>query len=135
MNNDHSNWHAQRFYRDRNNGKIMGVCAGLADYFGWNVTFVRILAIIALCWFPPITLLVYFVLGFLLPIKPDKLYEWDTDDQYWRSVRRSAAETFRDVRHRFREIDLRLQRMEGYVTSRHYDLDKEFRDLENGEHR
>lgn len=131
MRDHHKEWHAQRFYRDRHNGKIMGVCAGLADYFGWNVTFIRILAIIALFWFMPGTLLIYFGLGLLLPVKPEKLYEWDTDDEYWRSVRRSAGETFRDLRHRFREYDMRVQRMEGYVTSRHYDLDKEFRDLED----
>ncbi|HET6655596.1 MAG TPA: envelope stress response membrane protein PspC [Gammaproteobacteria bacterium] len=124
-------WRAQRFYRDRRNGKLMGVCAGLADYFGWNVTFIRILAIVAFCWFNVITLIVYLALGCLLPTKPERLYDWDTDDEYWRSVRRSASETFRDVRHRFREMDLRLQRMEGYVTSRQYNLDKEFRDLED----
>ncbi|HET7370973.1 MAG TPA: envelope stress response membrane protein PspC [Gammaproteobacteria bacterium] len=124
-------WRAQRFYRDRRNGKLMGVCAGLADYFGWNVTFIRILAIVAFCWFNVITLIIYLVLGFLLPVKPERLYDWDTDDEYWRSVRRSASETFRDVRHRFRDMDRRLQRMEGYVTSRQYILDKEFRDLED----
>ena len=34
-----------RFHLDKNNGKLMGVCAGLADYFGmdpllWRVIFV-----------------------------------------------------------------------------------------------
>ncbi|HET7664124.1 MAG TPA: envelope stress response membrane protein PspC [Rhodanobacteraceae bacterium] len=125
------NWRAQRFYRDRNNGKLMGVCAGLADYFGWNVTFIRILAIIALIWFSALTLVIYFGLGFLLPVKPERLYDWDTNEDYWRSVRRSAKETFRDVRHRYREMDVKVQRMEGYVTSGRYDLDREFRDLED----
>ena len=124
-------WRAQRFYRDRRNGKLMGVCAGLADYFGWNVTFTRILAIIALVWFNGLTLIVYLVLGFMLPTKPEQLYDWDTDEEYWRSVRRSAGDTFRDSRHRFRELDMKLQRMEGYVTSSRYDLDRKFRDLED----
>lgn len=126
-------WRAQRFYRDRRNGKIMGVCAGLADYFGWNVTFIRILAIIALLWFSIFTLIIYFVLGFVLPVKPERLHEWDSDEEYWRSVRRSPRETFRDTRQRFREMDMKLQRMECYVTSGQYDLDRQFRDLENQE--
>jgi phage shock protein C len=109
----------------------MGVCAGLADYFGWNVTLVRGLAIIALLWFNVVTLAVYLVLGFLLPAKPEALYDWDADEEYWRSVRRSAGDTFRDVRHRFRELDMKLQHMEGYVTSSRYDLDRQFRDLES----
>ena len=128
---DHDDWRAQRFYRDRRNGKIMGVCAGLADYFGWNVTLIRVLAIIALIWFSALTFVIYFALGFLLPVKPKRLYDWDANEDYWRSVRRSANETFRDVRHRFRELDVKLQRMEGYVTSGRYDLDREFRDLED----
>ncbi|HET8554746.1 MAG TPA: envelope stress response membrane protein PspC [Rhodanobacteraceae bacterium] len=131
MRHHDEDWRAQRFYRDRRNGKLMGVCAGIADYFGWNVTFIRILAIIALIWFSALTLVIYFGLGFLLPVKPERLYDWDTNEDYWRSVRRSAKETFRDVRHRFRELDVKLQRMEGYVTSGRYDLDREFRDLED----
>lgn len=131
MRYDDDGWRAQRFYRDRRNGKIMGVCAGLADYFGWNVTFVRILAVIALIWFSALTLVIYFVLGFLLPVKPERLYDWDRDEEYWRSIRRSASATFGDVRQRFRELDAKLQRMEGYVTSGRYDLDREFRDLED----
>ncbi|HEX7339624.1 MAG TPA: envelope stress response membrane protein PspC [Rhodanobacteraceae bacterium] len=129
----HDQWRAQRFYRDRRNGKLMGVCAGVADYFGWNVTFIRILAVIALLWFNFFTLIVYITLGLLLPPKPERLYDWDADEAYWQSVRRSANETFRDVRQRFRETDSRLARMEGYVTSGRYDLERQFRDLEGKE--
>ena len=128
---DDNNWRAQRFYRDPDHGKIMGVCAGLADYFGWNVNAVRVFAVIALLWFNILALIAYVALGFLLPAKPDKLHDWDTDEQYWRSVRRSAGGTFRDVRHRFRELDMKLQHMESYVTSSRYDLDRQFRDLED----
>lgn len=123
-------WEAQRFYRDRHRGKLMGVCAGLADYFGWSVTLVRILAIIALFWFNILAVIIYVILGVVLPTKPQRLYDWDAGEAYWRSVRRSASETFGDVRHRFRELDLKLQRMERYVTSGRYDLDREFRKLE-----
>ena len=124
-------WRAQRFYRDPHHRKIMGVCAGLADYFGWNLTLTRVLAVITLIWFNVLTLAAYLVLGFVLPAKPDTPYNWDTDDEYWRSVRRSAGDTFRDARHRFRELDMKLQHMEGYVTSSRYDLDRQFRDLEH----
>jgi len=31
-----------RFYRDKRNGKVMGICAGIADYTGFDVTLVRI---------------------------------------------------------------------------------------------
>ena len=32
----------RKFYLDKDNAKIWGVCAGMADYFGWDVTLVRI---------------------------------------------------------------------------------------------
>ena len=33
-----------RFYLDKRNKRFMGVCAGIADYFGWDATWVRIAA-------------------------------------------------------------------------------------------
>jgi phage shock protein C len=52
--------------------------------------------------------------------------EWKRFEQ---GVNRAPRDIFQSVRHSFRELEDRLQRMERYVTSRHYDLDKEFRDL------
>ncbi|GAB2582035.1 envelope stress response membrane protein PspC [Dyella jejuensis] len=125
------NWRAQCFYRDTQRGKLMGVCAALADYLDCNVTIVRILAIIVLLWTNGLIVIAYLILGFMLPTKPDMLYAWDADEEYWRSTRRSAGDTFRDTRHRFREPDMKPQHMKGYVTSSRYDLDRQFRDLEH----
>jgi len=124
-------WRVQCVYRDARHGKLMGVCAGVADYFGWNVTLIRILVIIALFWFNALTLVAYLILGFMLPTKPDTFYDWDTKEECGHSVGRSAGKTFLDVRHRCREVDMKLQHMEGYVTSSRYDLDHQFRDLEH----
>lgn len=124
-------WRAQRLYRDPRHGKLMGVCAGVAEYFGWDVTLIRILAIVALFWFGALTLVAYLILGFMLPTRPDTPYDWDIDEEYRRSMRRSTGRTFRDMRDRCREPDMKLQHMEGYVTSSRYDLDRQFRDLEH----
>lgn len=121
---DDRNWRAQCFYRNPRHGKLMGVCAGAADYFGWNVTAIRILAIIALFWFSGLTVVAYLMLGFVLPTRSDTLYDCDTDEEYWRSMRRSRDDTFR-------ELNMKLQHMEGYVTSSRYNLDRQFRDLEH----
>jgi phage shock protein C len=121
----------QRLYRNPRHGELMGVCAGVADYFGGNVALIRILAIIALLWFNALALAVYLILGFMLPTRPDTLYDRDTDEEYRCSMRRSADGTFRDVRDRCRELDMKLRHMEGYVTSSRYDLDRQFRDLEH----
>ena len=39
------------FYRDRENGWVFGVCAGLADRFNFRVGTVRVIAIISLLLF------------------------------------------------------------------------------------
>ncbi len=119
----------QRLYRDKQRGALCGVCAGLADYFGFDVTVVRILTCVgALCF--PIIFFIYFAMCLLLPVKPAQLYRDHQDEKFWRSVRRSPSNTFSGVRHKFREMEARLERMERYVTSPRFKLDQEFQDLE-----
>ena len=121
----------RKLYRDTERGRFMGVCAGLADYTGISTCAMRWLMFIAiLAWFP-IVLIVYLILGFALPRKPRDLYRDQTEEKFWRSLRKSPSETFSDVRYRFRQLDRRMQRLERYVTSKRFHLDREFRDLEN----
>lgn len=122
----------QRLYRDMRRGKLLGVCAGIADYFGFDVTATRIAAAFMLLFFPPFTIASYLILGLLLPVKPAELYGDADNDRFWRDIRRSPTDTLSDVRHRFRAMEQRLRRMETYVTSERYDLDRQFRDLGKG---
>lgn len=118
-----------RFYRDPEAGRLGGVCAGIAEYFGFDLALTRVLTIVAMLFFPTL-LFVYLALWWLLPTKPGKLYRDEDDKEFWRAVRVSPAATLSDVRHRFRSNEARLQRMERYVTSRNFRLDREFQDLE-----
>ena len=45
--------------------KVMGVCAGLARQFNWDVTLVRVIAMISLFLFTAPTFLAYIVAGAL----------------------------------------------------------------------
>ena len=67
---------------------------------------------------------------FLVPVKPGKLYKDEWDEKFWQGVRKSPKGTFSAVKMRFREMDMKLQRMERYITSARFNLDREFRDLE-----
>jgi phage shock protein C len=124
---------SHRLYRDTDRGIFLGVCAGIADYFGCSPNVVRIVVVVTFFFWWGITLLVYLIMGFLLPKKPRGLYATPEDETFWHGVRRSPTDSFHDLRHRFRDIDLRTQRMERYVTSNRYDLDRQFRDLEREE--
>ena len=120
----------RRLYRDKQNGILGGVCAGIADYFGFSLTALRVITFLAFMFVPPATLFCYIAAVFLVPRKPAGMYRSEKEELFWRSVRRDPKYVFDDVRHRFRDLDRRLQRMERYVTSPRFDLDRQFRDLE-----
>jgi phage shock protein C len=121
----------RRLYKSREDRLLFGVCAGLADYFGFDVTITRVVAILALIVFPPSTLIGYIVLAILLPKSPRRTaYPRDEDaDRLQRSVRAAPHATLDQIRHRFREIDGRIQRLEKYLTSNRFKLDREFEAL------
>ena len=119
-----------RLYRDRQRGVILGVCAGIADYFGISPLMVRIATLIGLFVFTVPVFFAYFIAAMLIPRKPETLYTSGKEEQFWRAVRTEPTQTVRELRHKFREIERRLRLMEGWVTSREFKLNREFRDLE-----
>ena len=50
-----------------NNRMIAGVCSGIADYFGWDVTLVRILYVLATFFTAFSGGIVYLVLWVIMP--------------------------------------------------------------------
>ncbi len=118
-----------RLYRDKKNGKIMGVCAGIADYTGIESIWVRLGMVALLFAMSGFVLPLYFVAGFLLDKKPDHLYEDRQEQQYWQRVRQSPARTAREVRSRFRDIDRRLAEVESYYVSSNPRLSDEIEKL------
>ena len=109
-----------RFYRDKQNAKLMGVCSGIADYTGINAIWIRLGFIVALLSgvLSPVVLPLYFLAGILLNKKPAHLYVDQDEQKYWQRVRQSPKRTAREIKARFRDIDRRLAEVETYyVTS------------------
>lgn len=119
-----------KLYRNRKRGVLFGVCAGLADYFGFDVTLTRIVVIIATMTAFPMIVLAYVLLAFLLPVKPDELDD-PVREPLKRQVRSDPHYTLGSVRYRFRDLDARLQKLEKYVTSNRFQLDREFQQLKD----
>ena len=123
----------RRLYQDRERGVFLGVCAGLADFFGFDLTLVRLITAIGAFLFFPTVLIGYFVLALLLPKRPSD--EREAYDEYSQSLRRrvrsSPHSTLDNVRYRFSELDTRLQRLEKYLTSTRFKLDQEFESLKD----
>jgi phage shock protein C len=115
-----------RFYRDKRNGKVMGICAGIADYTGFDVSLVRICMIAALFLSSGSILPVYFIAGWVAPTKPREFEPADREErQFWQGVRASPTRTARDIRSRFKDIDRRLADIESYVTTENRSLARE----------
>lgn len=119
-----------RFYRDKRNGKFLGVCAGIADYTGFDVSLVRISFLAAVFLSGGSVLPFYVIAAFIAPDRPRELAYADREDQkFWQSVRASPTSSARDIKSRFRDIDRRLADIESYVTTENRSLAQEIEQL------
>ena len=119
-----------KFYLDRENKKFLGVCSGIADYTGFDVTMIRIGLLITLFMSGGSFAPVYFIAAWMAPKKPTELrYENKEEKKFWQGVRSNPKRAARHVRSRFREIDRRLADVETYVTSSHGRLAREIDSL------
>jgi phage shock protein C len=116
-----------KFYVDKRNRKWLGVCAGLADYTGIDVTLVRVgTVLLTLLGGFPWTLVAYLLVNWLVDDKPREFYEGDREEQkFWQTVRARPGASVRDVRARFRDIDRRIADVEAHVTSHNSALARE----------
>ena len=119
-----------RFYRNKRAGKINGICAGIADYTGLDVTLVRIGLILAIVLGAGALLPVYFIAGWIADDQPREIAADDKDERkFWQGVRASPGQSARDIRGRMREIDRRLAEIEQYVTTENRSLAREIEQL------
>jgi phage shock protein C len=118
-----------RLYRDPESGVLLGVCAGLADYLGVRVNFVRLLAVIGLFLFTLPTVMAYLLAGLILERRPAGLYRDPEDARFWRRARTEPRGALADLDRRLTDLDQRLRAAEAYVTSTAFKLRREFDDL------
>jgi phage shock protein C len=132
------------FYRSSDRALLGGVCAGLADYFGFNLRVLRFLAIIAFVVAMPMAVIAYLAAVFLIPARPGTAYERPArpakKKQSRRERKRARKEARRqqeagpseaaiEVRDKCRSLDKRLADLEKHITSSRYQLDREIRNL------
>ena len=118
-------------YKDEQNGKLMGVCAGLADYTGVDALWWRLgMLVTTFSGGFPVTLPAYLIMGLILNRKPSHLYTTDVKEQkYWQGVRQNPKRTAREIRGKLREIDRRLANVEEHYVSSNPRLDAEIERL------
>ena len=119
----------RKFRRSRDRAVIAGVCAGLAEYFGFNLKMTRVLAVVACFMAMPVTLIAYFGTVLLVPSSTNGSRDPAYDPEFRKAVRSAPRQTLSDVKRRFQSLDDRMARLERYVTSSRFNLDQEFRKL------
>ncbi len=121
------------FYLDKKNGKFLGVCAGIADYTGFDVLWVRLAMALGTVFGGGFLAIVYIVLAVVADSKPSAFYEAELADpedaQFWQKTRAKPQRSIRETRSSFRDIDRRLRDIETSYTSQSSRLAREIDDL------
>lgn len=137
------------FYRSADRAVLGGVCAGIADHFGFNLKVLRLLAIIAFFCAMPMAVIAYLAVVFLIPARSgtrNEYYERPARKEKmcrrdrrrarkqarWEAEKKAQAapsEAAAAVRSKCQSLDERLATLEKYITSSRYQLDQEFRKL------
>ena len=106
-----------RFYRDKVRGKWLGVCAGLADYTGIDVLWIRLAAVLSTFVIAPFNLIAYLVIAWMTDVRPMGLYDNADDQKFWQRVRSNTSGSAQDVRSKLRDIDRRIGDIEAHFVS------------------
>ena len=127
------------FRRNKIDGVIGGVCAGIGDYLNIDPVIVRIATVISFFMSGGVTFWIY--IGFLIFTPSDKRAPYRREYRQARKARRRHKEnpeeplrttaTYRDVRGKFSSLETRLQDLERSITSSEWQLRRDFRDLES----
>lgn len=75
------------FYRDRENGWVFGVCAGIAERFNFRLGAVRTIAVISLLLFFWPTAAAYIAATLLIKEKPLVYSGRRSEYEFWRTYR------------------------------------------------
>ncbi len=122
-----------RLYKDKDRAMVAGVCAGIANYYGWRPDGLRVGLVIVTFFTFPLPLIVYVIAAFLMKPSPGApSYQSPEEEKFWRTFSTRPKATFSELKHRFRALDTRIADLETAVVSEEYGLRKAFKDLERG---
>ena len=107
-------------------GVIAGVCAGIGEYFDWNVKLLRVIAVVLFFCGAGVAIVIYGILWYVMdPLTPA---EQTTLTASGTLPGRPA--TMNEVKERFAKLDERLRNIEECVTDKEFELRRELKKLE-----
>ncbi len=133
--------------RDDRNGKVAGICAGLADYFGWELWLIRIVLVASVLMGFGGFLVVLYIAGWFVLEKKSVAERRNANQPYSVSNEQYQAPTVVDkpvelktrvwqrgesprqalihLNQQFDHIEQRIRHIESHVTSNKFQLDRE----------
>ena len=115
-------------YRSRN-GRFLGVCKGLADYFDLPLFWVRTFAVLLILFtglWPGLAL--YFIAALVMRLEPVVAPSSGAEREFYDSYSRSRSDAVSRIRDKFERLERRLRRMEDRVTSKEWQWERRMRD-------
>ncbi len=110
-------------YRSRD-GKIAGVCSGIAEHFSTSPFWIRLIALVILfatgIW-PAV--IIYFIAAAIMKPAPVRPFESESESEFYDAYVSVPKYTIHHIYEKFKNLDRRIQQMEDTVTARAYDWD------------
>lgn len=127
---------SRELYRDPINGKLSGVCAGLANYFGLEVWLVRIMFIsAALLGGSFLVILAYLAMTFMIEKQPRR-YVDELKSKQEHTLKQKPWEQgqtpeflLNTLESDFEKIERDVRNIEAYVTSDTFKVNREFKNM------
>ena len=111
-------------YRSRK-GAICGVCKGIAEYYGFDVFWTRVLAVVAgsvVGIWPAV--IMYVIAAMVMKPEPVLPLESEEDEEFYHSYSGSRSMALHRLKRTFDNLDRRIQRLESTVTTRDFDWEE-----------
>jgi len=111
-------------YRSRT-GMILGVCKGLAEFFDFSTSGMRIIMVglLLLSGIWPMVIL-YVVAALLMKPEPVLLPETEEEQEFYNSYATSRRMALHRLKRTYDNLDRRIRRIEDIVTDREYDWNR-----------
>ncbi|MCF8032470.1 MAG: envelope stress response membrane protein PspC [Desulfarculaceae bacterium] len=111
-------------YRSRR-GALLGVCRGLAEYFDFSVTWVRVITVAAFIftgiW--PVGVL-YLILALIMKPAPVLPTQSEDEEEFYHSYADSRKMALGRLKRTYDGLERRMRRLEDVVTSRDFDWER-----------
>ena len=135
----------RKLMKDSQEGRIAGVCAGLAEYLNIETWIIRVIWFSGVIFSGGFFIVAYIAAWFIMdkkpidPNAPPQGANWKSGDrdldrviEVKRTVYQAGEppkQAFRDIVRQFDGIDHRIRRMEKYVTSNEFTIKREINNL------